>query len=394
MFIASGVLGIPALALLGQATALWQVVALTSIVWFTGGLNLALISIFTGLYADGKNRGKSFSLMALSAPLGALTGGAAIGQLVEWQGYGWMFAVLSVIWAALPLVGLLKLQAEPVSQPRSAQARSTGTAHSFGQTFYLLLFLTLLSGTALNISRLGTSLSMQSLNFSPGAVASSATVSGLVTIPVTLLIGALSDRLGRRRFLLLGYLLASTGALILVTATQLWHFWLVATLLMVAFSAIAAMGPAFATDILEPKALNRGLSRMSATASIAGILSFAGTGYMLDTLGPKTFYLIAVVLPVIAGALLELQAINWQAVFKAISGWTRVRSLPVMKRVSASSSPASPAPRRYLEQNPVRRFRHTRLWQVIAKKIPDIPQRAARNLSGNLGRPPECFSDC
>ena len=40
----AGLLGIPALVLMGHVTAMWQLIALTGIVWFTGGIGLSLVS--------------------------------------------------------------------------------------------------------------------------------------------------------------------------------------------------------------------------------------------------------------------------------------------------------------------------------------------------------------
>ena len=306
LFLAGSGLGIPALLLLSRATAFWQVVVLTSILWFSGGLILALVGVFTGLYAEGKSRGKSFSLMSLPMPLGALIGGAVIGKLVIWQGYAFMFAVLGVIWSALPLIGLLVLQDRPAKAVELASVSDGKARPQFGSTFYLLLGLTLLSTVAISAGRLGTSLSMQSLSFSASAIASTAMVSGLFTLPLTFLIGALSDRLGRERFLTTSYLLAAMGALILVLATQLWQFWLAATLLLVALTASGAMASALITDVSRPEALTRGLSWLKGMTSMAGIISFASTGFLLDNYGPITLYLIATTLPLISAAVLEV----------------------------------------------------------------------------------------
>ena len=306
LFIASSVLGIPALFLLSRADALWQVVLLTSVLWFSGGLVLALVSVFTGLYSEGRSRGKSFSLMSLPMPLGALIGGAVVCSLISRQGYAFMFTVLGVIWTSLPFIGLFVLEDRPSSKPVSSQAQFSMTQPRFNPAFYLLLGLTLVSTVAISAARLGTSFSMQSLNFSASAIASSAAVSGLVTMPLTLLIGVLSDRMGRERFLIINYLLAAIGALTLVLAAQLWQFWLAATLLLVAISSSSALASALVTDILQPTALTRGLSWIKGIGSIAGIISFAGTGFLLDNFGPQTLYLVALILPVIAAAVLEV----------------------------------------------------------------------------------------
>jgi MFS transporter, DHA1 family, tetracycline resistance protein len=68
----AGLVGLPALLLLGQATALWQLVVLTAIVWFCGGIGLALVSILISLYTDGSTRGRSFGLMFLARSLAGI----------------------------------------------------------------------------------------------------------------------------------------------------------------------------------------------------------------------------------------------------------------------------------------------------------------------------------
>jgi MFS family permease len=91
------------IGLLGYATALGHVIALTAIAWFCGGVGFALVGVFTGLHADRDSRGRSFVMTFLAYPLGATFGGATVGRLVAWQGYPVMFAVLGAVWAFLPL---------------------------------------------------------------------------------------------------------------------------------------------------------------------------------------------------------------------------------------------------------------------------------------------------
>jgi DHA1 family multidrug resistance protein-like MFS transporter len=305
LFVAGSILGLPALLLLGRATALWQVALLTSILWLSGGLVVSLVNVFTGLYSSGRNRGKSFSLMSLPMPLGTLIGSAAVGALVTRQGFATMFSLLGALWVLLPLIGLFVLKDRPPANPAGGVNQAAAGPARFAGSFYLLLGLTIASALAINAGRLGTSLSMQALDFSPAAIASSATVSGLFAIPLTFLIGALSDRLGRERFLAIGYLLASAGVLSLVFATQLWQFWMAATLLLVSLSASGAMASALTTDILAPEALTRGLSWLKGMNSTASVISFAATGIFLDSFGPQALYLAALILPALGALVLE-----------------------------------------------------------------------------------------
>jgi MFS family permease len=303
-FIGAGVLGVPALVLLGQATALWQVILLTAIVWFSGGVGTALVSVFIGLYADDKSRGKSFGMMYLASPLASVIGGIIVGQLVAWRGYPLMFAVLAAIWSGWPLLGMVMVKDKPASAAARSAAVRREERPRFGRAFYMVLLAVLLSTTTVYISRLSISLSMQTLNFSASAIASTATAGGLISIPLTFLMGTLSDRLGRKGFLVVGYLLAAAGSLSLGVAGQLWHFWLATILLLLTRSVNGSVAAALAIDLLGRERIGRGLPWLNAMNWLAGILGSAGTGLLMDSLGPTPVYLIAAALPILAAALL------------------------------------------------------------------------------------------
>src|SRR5512143_1198436 len=75
LFVVSGVMGIPALILLGQARELWQVIILTALVWFTGGIGLSISNVLTSLYTSSSTRGKAFGMLGMASPLSALISG-------------------------------------------------------------------------------------------------------------------------------------------------------------------------------------------------------------------------------------------------------------------------------------------------------------------------------
>ena len=138
----------------------------------------------------------------------------------------------------------------------------------------------------------------------PSAVASTAVVAGLVTLPITPLIGMLSDHVGRRCLLVISYTLAAGGVILLSMITSLWHFWLVTALLFVATSTNGSVATALATDALPHHALRRGMSWLNSMTWVAGIIGFAGTGYLMDTLGAAATCLIAAMLAIAAAGLL------------------------------------------------------------------------------------------
>jgi MFS family permease len=305
VFVTAGLFGVPALILLGYAAEFWQVVALTGIVWFTGGVGIALVGVFTGRSAAPDQRGKWFGFIALATPLGAVIGGTAVGWLVESQGYKVMFSVLGLDYAVWPLIGLLLVREPKALRPASAGTRIAGRVRT-GRTFTLLVWTVLLVAMTISISRLGLSLSMKANLFSPAAIARTNVVGGLITIPFVLGLGLLSDRVGRKVLLASAYLLAALSTLLLLRADQLWHFWIASAAVLVARSLSASLASALATDILAPETLGKALPRLSSMNWVGGSLGFAGSGFVIETLGEHSLYWIATLFALAAVAIIGL----------------------------------------------------------------------------------------
>jgi DHA2 family multidrug resistance protein len=114
----------------------------------------------------------------------------------------------------------------------------------------------------------------------------------------------LSDRLGRKQFLILCYLAGTVSLLILLVAASLWHFWVAISLLSVLWSVNGAVGPALVTDIVPRESLGRGISLFNVTTWIGGVIGFAVTGYTVQNLGMATTFILAALLPLTAIVLL------------------------------------------------------------------------------------------
>jgi MFS transporter, DHA1 family, multidrug resistance protein len=305
LFILSGVLSLPAVFFLGQITAFWQLIILASIIWLGGGIGNALISVYTGLYAGKDERGRWFSMIALTAPLGVLMGGFLAGRLVDVHGYAFMFTILTLVWAAWPITAYLKIEDHPVKMDKPEEPTSEKRL-SLREKMPLLLLLSaiLFSMLTINAGRLGFPLVMRFLEYSPGAVSSAMAFGGLVTLPFAYYMGLLSDRLGRKTILMSGYMFAAGGVLLLIGASQIWHFWAAAALLLIAMTVNGSVASAFATDLLSPEVLVRVLPVFMAVGSAAGILGFAAGGYLIEAFGFTGLFLGAAVLSFAAASFL------------------------------------------------------------------------------------------
>jgi MFS family permease len=306
MMTAAGVLGGASLFLMGQASALWQVVVLTALLWFSGGVGLSASSVLAGLHTQAAERGKAFGMLALASPLGALIGGLLIGHLVEWGGYGLMFSVVTLVWSMLPVLSLSRVKDGAAPAHASEAPRNTAPVEGLGTRYVLLVITVLLGAMTVSVGRMGLSLAMKTAGFSASALGTANAAAGLITIPLTLMIGVLSDRLGRKSFLLLGYLAAAAGTWMLAGAQNLWQFYLVASLVLVSRSVIASMAPAFASDLMSRRTMEKALPFLNSMNWVSGVIGFAASGWALDALGPAILYGGAAVLSLAATLVVAL----------------------------------------------------------------------------------------
>lgn len=301
LLIVAGAVCIPAMWLMGRVVSIWQLTALTATVWFSGGLALALISILAGLFAEESERGRVFGTLSLTNGLGALAGGFTTGPIVDRWGYPTMFATLALFMVLWPLAGLF-LQDKEVRRREETPigVRQVG----LGRSFYYLLLASLTAAVSGFVGLLGRSLAMDRLGFAAAAVASTGAIGGAATLPLLPLVGWLSDRVGRKRFLILCYVAGTAGLLVLALSVSLWHFWIASLLLTILMAVNSGVGPALVTDLASRESLGRGLSLYGAVGWIGGVIGFASTGCAVQNLGVVVTCGIGAFLTVIAIVLL------------------------------------------------------------------------------------------
>ena len=294
----TGLVAIPATWLMGQATDILGLTIMTAVLWFCGGLGLALVGILTGLSAGAGERGKVFGILSLTSGLGALIGGLSTGYIVDRWGFPTMFAGLAGFLILWPLAAIFAAEKEV------KQTRQKAKAPGLGGTFYFLFAASLVAAITGFIVLLARSLMMNDLGFNAMEISSTGAIGGIVTLPLPLLVGWLSDRKGRKYFLYLGYLAGLISVCVLVFSSALWNFWIVVVLQSFSSSVNSPIGNALATDLLPPLALGKGLALFSAAGWIGGVLGFAGGGYALKSLSFTPTLIIGICLTLVAIGLL------------------------------------------------------------------------------------------
>lgn len=289
-------------AIMSLTDDLMLLTLLNSINWLIGGMQLAMVQLLTGMYADKQSRGRAFGVIGMTSALSQLIAGATAGAIVEQWGFAALFIALAALHlAALPAALMLE-------DRLTARIIPATPAHPAANgAFTLLFYASLLVWTANFITNMGKPLAMTALDFSPAALASTIAVAGVVNLPLPLVIGWLSDRIGRRSMLLLCYAASAVGVLIYIFATNLWHFWLAQVFMTLSITAVS-IGSALVIDLVPSRSVNDSLTRYAATPALGGMIGYALSGAAFQKLGLALTFEITLLLPVIAiVALLMLQ---------------------------------------------------------------------------------------
>jgi MFS family permease len=285
LIVLAGALNIPTTWLMGQTTAFWQLAVLTAIVWFFVGVGFTAVTILAGLSAGEAERGKIFGILAINTSLGALIGGFVSGPIVERWGYSMWFLVAALCWALQPAFGLLLQDKKVVDRPRHEEAvPGLAVQPGFGSAFYLLLLANVIAFAAGFVAVLARPLLMDGLGFDLAAISSAVAVAGAVTLPFPIVLGWLSDRLGRYWLIVLCFLSGAVGLALLAVSVSLWQFW-VASIFLAGVGVSLGIGPALVTDLVQQESLGTALAWYGFAPSVGGIIGFMLTGYAIEMVG-------------------------------------------------------------------------------------------------------------
>jgi MFS family permease len=144
---------------------------------------------------------------------------------------------------------------------------------------------------------------MTDLGFGAGALTTAGAIGGVLALPIPLLAGWLSDRLGRKRFIAFSCLATTVALLALSAATALWHFWAASMLYFLSYAG-GPVGSALMADLVPRESLARGLAIYNTTTWLGGIAGCVLTGYAAQSVGITPTLIAGAFLPLIAVGLL------------------------------------------------------------------------------------------
>jgi len=298
LLVLAGALLVPLQALMGLTRNVFQLIATTGLLWLAAGVTLATVGAIAGREADAAQRGKVFGFIGVSAGVGSLVGGLTIGPMVDAWGYPAMFFVLAGLTVLIPITALLTVK-ETQQDPASKLRTVPHPASFIGVAILLLLAAQLLGWVANGAGNMGRSISMNELNFSNTAITATAAIGGLLSLPLPLVLGWLSDRVGRKKVLITSYVAGTACLLILSVSQKLWQFWLVAALLSL-LAVSMSVGPALVADIVSRERVGTAVSLFQSAQWLGTIVGFVYSGFAFQSLGIRSALAVASIAGVLA----------------------------------------------------------------------------------------------
>ncbi|MBZ0290228.1 MAG: MFS transporter [Anaerolineae bacterium] len=302
--IAGSAVTVPLAWLMGQATTFPLLVILTAAAWLSAGFAITMINVLTGLSTEESERGRIFGIVGLGGGIGAVMGSLASGPIVDRWGFTALFTLAAIIYIVMPIAALF-LTDKSTTSTSTQHTRSTATTHSIfrNRTFVFLCCASIMAHLANSQLILARPLIMDQLAYGATAISRTGAVGALVGLPLPLLIGWLSDRLGRKPFLMICYLCTTVGLLILAAALDLWQFS-ATSILQTLLGPSLVVGSALITETFPRGSLGVPLSLFGSTPWIGFVIGFGGSGAAMDAFQMTPTLIIGAILAMIAAALL------------------------------------------------------------------------------------------
>ena len=300
LLIASGVPIVVLTWLGGLVANVLQLAVVTGVSWFFAGVVFVQSATLAGLAAEPKDRGTALGILGMTGGLGGLIGGLGVGYLADRFGYRIVFESLAVFCILVVIGGLISVDPLVSSAPVTPSKAAAG-GRKPGGLLILLVVAQMLAGVANATSVLGRSFSMNAGGYSKSTITLTASIQGLVSLCFPLILGWLSDRIGRRRIMLVSFAATSASLLLLAFSRSTWQFFTFA--ILNAFIGVSwAVGPAFVVDIVPPGNVEKGVSLFQSMFWIGNIAGMACVGYAFEKLG--------ITMPVLASCLFPIAGLT------------------------------------------------------------------------------------
>ncbi len=254
--------------------------------------------------------GKSFGLHRTLDPLGAVLGTALAGFMVFWAAKGTIImnrttfrylVLMSILPALISVVLLVVGVKEPAHRTETGdkQKNTRWKLEGLKKSFLIFLVINVIF-TLGNSSDAFLILRAQKLGTTLAGIFFLLAVFNIVSSLLSLPAGVLSDRWGRKKLLIFGWLLYSLVYLGFAYARAPWHIWILYSVYGAYYGITDGVARAFVADVIEPGQRGTAYGLYNAAVGISALPASLIAGILWDKLGSPA--------PFIFGAVLALAA--------------------------------------------------------------------------------------
>lgn len=245
-----------------------------------------------------ERRGQALGLMTVGGGLGQFLIPPLAGYLIAWFNWRWAYFIIGILIAVVVVSAAQYLKRDPAEkgllpygQRKAASAnKGNAPAFTFRQAIRTRALLTILVVNFLNhISQIMVMMHLVNYATDPGkginptTAATFIAVIGIANVVGKLVMGPVSDRIGRKATLAAVYLLAGSTMLWLIHAQQAWMFYLFAAFFGFAYGGWIPMFPAIIADLFGMASLGVLIGTVSIGNAVGGAIGPILGGFIFDT---------------------------------------------------------------------------------------------------------------
>lgn len=263
--------------------------------------------------ASAGDRGRAFGLHRAMDTSGAFLG-LAIAALIVYMAQGassiqlspgsfrWLI-IMGVIPAVLA-VGVLQIfvgekRKGPLSHERAHNLPAGGAAGKFDKRFKVFLAIMVVF-TLGNSSDFFVIIRAQNVGVSLLQVALMLMLHNVAYAALSLPMGALSDKLGRRRVIALGWFIYALVYLGFAVASNVWQVWLLFICYGIYYGVVEGVARSFVADLVPPDKRGTAYGLYHGAVGISLVAASMGAGWLWDKLGPSSPFFLGAGLAFVA----------------------------------------------------------------------------------------------
>lgn len=290
---------IPSVWFMGQTTNIVVFTILFGMVWFFSGVQLVLTQIIAAHTSHNDQRGWIFGVLGTAGALAALIGGMTAGEIVLHWDYEALFLVCTIAYVMVIIASMVISDVEQEPVEKKLTLPTPKKPFDISQAIIILILASSVAHVASFIIGMARPLMMNNLNFDPSAITSVIAISGLISLPLPIVAGWLSDKFGRKPILIGAYLVTAIGAGLFLSADTLVQFW-VAQAFFSVLACTMVVGTAFVMDTVSTENVDMGVSFFATTPWIGAVIGSTTGGFSMEYLGTTVTFEIAIALIIVA----------------------------------------------------------------------------------------------